>query len=179
MPSTHQPGARDVHAEHEDEEGVGLHVEAGAEGGHGPGAARDPTVDGVEHEGDGREGDERPSVPGARVVPTASATRAATPQASTARVRVTRSAGQEVTSRGADEPAREERRTGAAPQASPTTQPAAPEPDAAVQARRAAPAHRRARRAGREGSPDAPRLHLTGRGLTKDAVVAAGVHRPI
>ena len=71
-PSTHQPRSRcDVHAEHEDEEGVGLHVEARAEGGHGAGASRDPAVDGVEDEGDRRQGDERGRrCRGARSAPT-------------------------------------------------------------------------------------------------------------
>ena len=49
--------AGDVHAEHEDQERVDLHVEARAEGGGRPGAPRDPAVDRVEHQSHDREHD--------------------------------------------------------------------------------------------------------------------------
>ena len=54
-PADQRPG-RDT--EDEDEEGVGLHVEPGAQPGDGVGAARHAAVDGVEHQGQGGQAEE-------------------------------------------------------------------------------------------------------------------------
>ena len=48
----------DVHAQHGDEEGVDLHVEPGTERRHGAGAPGDPSVDGVEQQGDRGQADQ-------------------------------------------------------------------------------------------------------------------------